>query len=167
MQYRIGNGYDVHRFADRAEEGKPVQLVIGGVQIAHTRALLAHSDGDVLVHALCDALLGALALGDIGGHFPDSDPRHHNCSSLLLLQQVLMLVRETGWDLANADLTVVAQLPRIAPHVTAMRESLGQCMAVSADRVSVKATTTEGLGFAGRQEGIACYAVVLLQRKAS
>lgn len=162
MQFRIGHGYDVHRFADNAEAGACV--TIGGVQIAHTHALLAHSDGDVLVHALCDALLGALALGDIGHHFPDSDPRYRNCSSLLLLQNVLTLVRTEGWNVANADTTLVAQLPRFAPHVQAMRDSLAAAMNVTAAQLSVKATTTEGLGFAGRQEGIACYAVVLLQR---
>lgn len=164
MQYRIGNGYDVHRFAASPENAQPVYLVIGGVRIAHTHALLAHSDGDVLVHALCDALLGALALGDIGRHFPDSDPRYRGANSLLLLQQVLELVRQEGWSLANADLTVVAQLPRIAPHVTAIRETLARCMDVHVGQISVKATTTEGLGFTGRQEGIACYAAALLQQ---
>jgi 2-C-methyl-D-erythritol 2,4-cyclodiphosphate synthase len=162
MEFRIGQGYDVHRFAANAEAG--ACLTIGGVKIAHTHALLAHSDGDVLAHALCDALLGALALGDIGHHFPDSDPRYHNCSSLLLLQNVLTLVRVEGWYVANADTTLVAQLPRFAPHVQAMRESLAAAMNINVGQISVKATTTEGLGFAGRQEGIACYAVVLLQR---
>lgn len=162
MEFRIGHGYDVHRFADQAETGACV--TIGGVQIAHTHTLRAHSDGDVLVHAVCDALLGALALGDIGRHFPDSDPRYRNCSSLLLLQNVLTLVRTEGWNLANMDTTLVAQLPRFAPHVQAMRETLATAMNVTVGQVSVKATTTEGLGFAGRQEGIACYAVVLLQR---
>jgi 2-C-methyl-D-erythritol 2,4-cyclodiphosphate synthase len=159
---RIGNGYDVHRFAAAAEAG--AHITIGGVQIAHTHTLLAHSDGDVLVHALCDALLGALALGDIGRHFPDSDPRYRNCSSLLLLQNVLTLVRTEGWNLGNADLTLVAQAPRFAPHAQTMRETLAAAMNVTAGQISIKATTTEGLGFAGRQEGIACYAVVLLQR---
>ncbi len=162
MEFRIGHGYDVHRFADQAEAGACV--TIGGVQIAHTHILLAHSDGDVLVHALCDALLGALALGDIGRHFPDSDPRYRNCSSLLLLQNVLTLIRTEGWNVANVDTTLVAQLSRFAPHVQAMRETLATAMNVTMGQVSVKATTTEGLGFAGRQEGIACYAVALLQR---
>ncbi len=169
MQIRIGHGYDVHRFADKAEGGAAevgAHITIGGVKIAHTHGLLAHSDGDVLVHALCDALLGALALGDIGKHFPDSDPRYRNCSSLLLLQNVLTLVRAEGWNVANADTTLVAQLPRFAPHVQAMRETLSTAMNVTAGQVSVKATTTEGLGFTGRQEGIACHAVVLLQRMA-
>lgn len=162
MQFRIGHGYDVHRFADNAEAG--AHLTIGGVKIAHTHTLLAHSDGDVLVHALCDALLGALALGDIGRHFPDSDPRYRNCSSLLLLQNVLTLVRTEGWNVANADTTLVAQLPRFAPHVQTMRDTLATAMNVTAAQISVKATTTEGLGFTGRHEGIACHAVVLLQR---
>lgn len=161
MQFRIGHGFDVHRFAAAAESG--AQLTIAGVKIAHTHTLLAHSDGDVLTHALCDALLGALALGDIGRHFPDTDPRYRNCSSLLLLQNVLTLIRSEGWNVANVDTTLVAQLPRFAPHVQAMRESLASAMNVPAGRISVKATTTEGLGFTGRQEGIACHAVVLLQ----
>lgn len=161
MQFRIGNGYDVHRFGEPATAAA---LTIGGVHIPHERPLLAHSDGDVLVHALCDAVLGALALGDIGHHFPDSDPRYRGISSLQLLQHVMTLVLERGWSLANADLTLVAQAPRFAPHIQAMRATLAPVLAVDTDRVSVKATTTEGLGFAGRKEGIACYAVVLLQR---
>jgi 2-C-methyl-D-erythritol 2,4-cyclodiphosphate synthase len=165
MQFRIGHGYDVHRFADQAEPGAFV--TIGGVQISHTHALLAHSDGDVLVHALCDALLGALALGDIGHHFPDSDPRYRNCSSLLLLQNVLTLVRSAGWNVANADTTLVAQLPRFAPHIQVMRDTLATAMNVTVGQISVKATTTEGLGFTGRKEGVACYAVVLLERVVS
>ncbi len=165
MQFRIGHGYDVHRFADQTEPGAFV--TIGGVRISHTHALLAHSDGDVLVHALCDALLGALALGDIGHHFPDSDPRYRNCSSLLLLQNVLTLVRTAGWNVANADTTLVAQLPRFAPHVQLMRDTLATAMNVTVGQISVKATTTEGLGFTGRKEGIACCAVVLLERVVS
>lgn len=165
VQFRIGHGYDVHRFADDPEPG--ARLTIGGVRIAHTHRLLAHSDGDVLVHALCDALLGALALGDIGRHFPDTDPRYRNCSSLMLLQNVLTLVRTEGWNVANVDTTLVAQRPRFAPHVQAMREMLASTMNIGAGQVSVKATTTEGLGFTGRQEGIACYAVALLQKNAA
>jgi len=165
MQFRIGHGYDVHRFAENAEQG--AHVTIGGVEIAHSHRLLAHSDGDVLVHALCDALLGALALGDIGQHFPDSDPRYRNCSSLLLLQNVLTLVRTEGWNVSNVDTTLVAQAPRFAPHVPAIRASLATAMNLVLAQLSVKATTTEGLGFTGRQEGIACYAVVLLQRSAT
>ena len=161
MQFRIGHGYDVHRFADLVDEASFV--TIGGVEIAHPFALIAHSDGDVLVHALCDALLGALALGDIGKHFPDSDPRYRNCSSLLLLQQVMLLIRGEGWELANADTTLIAELPRFAPHVQRMRETLANAMGVAVGSISVKATTTEGLGFTGRREGIACEAVVLIR----
>ncbi len=163
MQFRIGNGYDVHRFADAEESG--AVITIGGVAIASKKRLLAHSDGDVLVHALCDALLGALALGDIGHHFPDTDPRYRGVSSLLLLQQVMMLVGEKAWEIANVDLTLIAQEPRFAPHVLAIRNSLATTMKIAADRISVKATTTEGLGFTGRKEGIACQAVALLQRQ--
>ena len=162
MQFRIGNGYDVHRFAVTEEAG--AAITIGGVAIASKRRLLAHSDGDVLVHALCDALLGALALGDIGHHFPDSDPQYHGISSLLLLQQVMKLVHAKDWEVTNLDLTLIAQEPRFAPHITAIRASLAKALATDTDRISVKATTTEGLGFAGRKEGIACQAVVLLQR---
>jgi 2-C-methyl-D-erythritol 2,4-cyclodiphosphate synthase len=162
MQFRIGNGYDVHRFAVTEEAG--ATITIGGVAIASKRRLLAHSDGDVLVHALCDALLGALALGDIGHHFPDSDPQYRGISSLLLLQHVMKLVRAKNWDVTNLDLTLIAQEPRFAPHVAAIRTSLANALATEVDRISVKATTTEGLGFAGRKEGIACQAVVLLQR---
>jgi len=162
MQYRIGNGYDVHRFAVTEEAG--AAIMIGGVAIASKRRLLAHSDGDVLVHALCDALLGALALGDIGHHFPDSDPQYRGISSLLLLQRVQKLVHDKGWAVTNIDLTLIAQEPRFAPHVTPIRTSLANVLATDMDRINVKATTTEGLGFAGRKEGIACQAVVLLQR---
>ena len=164
MQLRIGNGYDVHRFGDAVAGG--ARITIGGVQIEHERPLLAHSDGDVLVHALCDALLGALALGDIGRHFPDTDARYRGIDSLQLLQHVMTLVHARGWDVANTDMTLVAQAPRFAPHVQAMRERLAPLLGVASDQVSVKATTTEGLGFTGRREGIACYAVVLLQGRA-
>ncbi len=165
MSMRIGNGYDVHRFGDAVPGG--ATLTIGGVQIAHERPLLAHSDGDVLVHALCDALLGALALGDIGRHFPDTDARYRGIDSLQLLQHVMTLVQDRGWQLANVDTTLVAQVPRFAPHVQAMRELLAPMLGVMSDQVSVKATTTEGLGFTGRREGIACYAVVLLQSRSA
>jgi 2-C-methyl-D-erythritol 2,4-cyclodiphosphate synthase len=163
MTIKVGNGYDVHRFAPEAEAD--AFLTIGGVRIAYERRLLAHSDGDVLIHALCDALLGALALGDIGKHFPDTDPRYRGISSVLLLQHVINLVRERGYRVGNADMTLVAQAPKFAPHISAMRETLAQALQVDMDCVSVKATTTEGLGFAGRREGIACYAVVLLESR--
>ena len=164
QQVRIGQGYDVHRFADESESSAHVTLA--GVAIPHTNRLLAHSDGDVLVHALCDALLGALALGDIGKHFPDTDPRYRGISSLVLLTEVCAKVTAAGWSLGNADMTVVAQAPRLAPHIDAMRQSLARCCGAAQDSISIKATTTEGLGFAGRREGIACYASVLLVRSA-
>mgnify|MGYP000038068503 CR=1 FL=1 len=157
---RIGHGYDVHRFAEQAEDAA---ISIGGVQIPHTHKVLAHSDGDVLIHALCDDMLGALALGDIRKHFPDTAARYSNISSRLLLQQVCALVSQKGWSLGNADMTIVAQEPRMAPHIQAMRAKLAACCQVEQERISVKATTTEKLGFAGRKEGLACHAVVLLQ----
>jgi 2-C-methyl-D-erythritol 2,4-cyclodiphosphate synthase len=161
MKFRIGNGYDVHRFV--LVDAVAPTITIGGVQIPHHQQLLAHSDGDVLVHALCDALLGALALGDIGQHFPDTDPNYTNCNSLDLLAHVIDMVVSAGWQVTNADMTLVAQEPRFAPHVIAMRTVLATKMALDSNQISIKATTTEGLGFTGRQEGIACYAVVLLQ----
>jgi len=164
MQIRIGQGYDVHRFASEPEAS--AQLTLAGIAIPHTQRLLAHSDGDVLVHALCDALLGALALGDIGKHFPDTDPRYRGISSMLLLAEVCTKVADAGWQLGNADMTVVAQAPRLAGHIDAMRQSLARGCATHIDNISIKATTTEGLGFAGRKEGIACYATVLLLRSA-
>jgi 2-C-methyl-D-erythritol 2,4-cyclodiphosphate synthase len=163
MQIRIGNGYDVHRFAD--QEDSAAFITIGGVKISHTKILLAHSDGDVLIHALCDALLGAVALGDIGQHFPDTDARFKNCNSMELLAHVVTLLSTTGWHLTNADMTLVAQAPRFSPYVNLMRTTLAASLGVNPDQVSVKATTTEGLGFAGRREGIACYAVVLIHKK--
>lgn len=162
MEIRIGQGYDVHRFADEAESAAWVTL--GGVRIPHSHRLLAHSDGDVVVHALCDALLGALALGDIGKHFPDSDPRYRGIDSLLLLREVCALVTAAGWRLGNADMTVVAQAPRLAAHIDDMRARVAEACCSAVGDISIKATTTEGLGFAGRREGIACYATVLLQR---
>ena len=154
---RIGHGYDVHRF------GVGDGLVLGGVQIPHCRGLEAHSDGDVLIHAICDALLGAVGQGDIGRHFPDTDPANANIDSRLLLRQVVELVHLAGWRLANLDATLVAQVPRMAPHINAMRANLAADLATAADRVNVKATTTEKLGFVGREEGIAAHAVVLLE----
>jgi 2-C-methyl-D-erythritol 2,4-cyclodiphosphate synthase len=154
---RIGHGYDVHRF------GAGDEVVLGGVHIPHTRGLEAHSDGDVLIHALCDALLGAIGEGDIGQHFPDTDPANAGIDSRLLLRRVVQLVHQAGWALANMDATLVAQAPKMAPHIAAMREHLAADMAVGTGRVNVKATTTEKLGFAGREEGIAAHAVVLLE----
>ena len=155
---RIGSGFDVHAFT----QGDSV--VLGGIRIAHTQALLAHSDGDVLIHALCDALLGALALGDIGVHFPPSDPRWKGVDSSVLLAQCQELIRAGGYELGNADITVICELPKITPHVAAMRSHLAHVLKVGIERISVKATTTEKLGFTGRGEGIAAEAVCLIGR---
>ena len=153
---RIGHGYDVHRFCD----GEFVTL--GGVQIAHKFGLLAHSDGDVLLHALSDALLGAAALGDIGKHFPDTDPQFKGADSRVLLRHVLGLVKAKGWQVGNVDATIVAQAPKMAPHIDAMRNLIAADLEVALDQVNVKATTTEKLGFTGREEGVAVHAVALL-----
>ncbi|MBS7663440.1 2-C-methyl-D-erythritol 2,4-cyclodiphosphate synthase [Pseudomonas lalucatii] len=153
---RIGHGYDVHRFA----AGDYVTL--GGVRIPHRFGLLAHSDGDVLLHALCDALLGAAALGDIGRHFPDTDPRFKGADSRALLRHVLGLIRAKGWAVGNVDATIVAQAPKMAPHIPAMCERIAEDLQVGLEQVNVKATTTEKLGFTGREEGIAVHAVALL-----
>lgn len=156
---RIGSGFDVHAFGDGDH------VVLGGVRIAHTRGLLAHSDGDVLIHALCDALLGALALGDIGVHFPPSNPRWKDADSTLLLAQCMTMVRDRGFALANLDATLICEFPKINPHVAAMRARLAEVMQCDIARISVKATTTETLGFTGRGEGIAAQAVVLLESR--
>ena len=154
---RIGIGYDVHAFA----EGR--RLVIGGVEIPHHKGLLGHSDADVLIHAVCDALLGAAALGDIGQHFPDSDPRYHNIDSLKLLQHVGALLAENGYQIANIDSIIIAQQPKMAPHIAAMQTNIARTLGILPGQVSVKATTTEHLGFTGREEGIAAQAAALLQ----
>ena len=153
---RIGHGYDVHRFA----EGR--DLVLGGVKIPHDRGLLGHSDADVLTHAVMDALLGAAALGDIGLHFPDSDPAYLGISSLSLLERVGKLLREKGYSVGNIDATLVAQEPRLRPYIDLMRENIAAALGVDPDLVSVKATTEEGLGFTGERLGIAAHAVCLL-----
>ncbi len=153
---RIGQGYDAHRFA----EGR--RLVLGGVGIPHTLGLAAHSDGDVLIHALCDALLGAAALGDIGRHFPDNSDDFKDIDSRILLRRVIELLREQGLKVINVDSTIVAQQPKLAPHIATMCQRLAEDLQVAVADVNVKATTTEGMGFAGRGEGIASYAVVLL-----
>lgn len=154
---RVGHGYDVHRF----EAGDAI--VIGGVRIAHHQRLAAHSDGDVLLHALCDAVLGALGEGDIGRHFPDNDPANAGIDSRVLLRRVISLAQARGWRLGNADATIIAQAPRMGPHVGAMCANIAADCAVPVTAVNVKATTTERLGFAGREEGIAAHAVVLLE----
>ena len=155
---RIGQGYDVHAFGDGDH------VVLGGVRIAHERGVLAHSDGDVVIHALCDALLGALALGDIGVHFPPSDDRWKDCESRVFLRHCATLLAERGWRLGNADLTVVCERPRVAAHAPAMRANLAADLGVEVDAISVKATTSEKLGFTGRGEGLAAMAVALLVR---
>ena len=158
MDLRIGNGYDVHALAD----GLPLWL--GGVLIESPVGCIAHSDGDVAIHALCDALLGALALGDIGKHFPDTSDEFAGIDSKILLSRVMELVRAEGWKVCNADVTIAMQRPKLAPHIMAMRECLSSVMGVSVQQVSVKATTTEKLGFVGRGEGCEVYAVALLQK---
>ena len=160
--YRIGNGFDVHRFEPEAMEG--ANIVLAGVEIPHTHLLLAHSDGDVLCHALCDALLGALALGDIGQHFPDTDPKYKNVSSLSLLNHCYELLREENWHLQNVDITVIAERPKLSPYNLQMRKSLSEAMQLPVDIFSIKATTSEGLGFTGRGEGIAVQAAVLIKK---
>jgi len=155
---RIGHGYDVHAF------GEGDKIVIGGAVIPHSRGLIAHSDGDVLLHALCDALLGAAALGDIGKHFPDTDMQYRNADSRSLLRMVYSKVKAKGWKLENADMTIVAQKPRMATYIPHMLQNIAADLQAGNDQINVKATTTENLGFAGREEGIAAYAVVLLSK---
>ena len=154
---RIGHGFDAHRFC----EGDHV--VIGGVRIPHSHGMLAHSDGDVLIHAVCDALLGALALGDIGRHFPDTDPALEGVDSALLLEQVMQQVRGRGYRVGNLDATLIAQAPRMGPHIEAMRDRLAELLQTDPGQVNVMATTTEKMGYTGRGEGISAHAVVLLQ----
>jgi 2-C-methyl-D-erythritol 2,4-cyclodiphosphate synthase len=154
---RIGHGFDAHAF----EEGR--RLVLGGVEVPHARGLGGHSDGDVALHALIDALLGAAALGDIGGMFPSSEPAWADANSLDLLRRAHERVRDAGLGVANADVTVIAEAPRLAAHVSSMRDAIAEQLGISVEAVSVKATTTDGLGFTGRGEGIAAFAVVLLE----
>ena len=158
IDFRIGQGFDVHAFGD----GDHVML--GGVRVPHARGVLAHSDGDVVLHALCDAILGALALGDIGKHFPPSDARWKGADSRAFVRHCDALIREHGWKVGNCDLTVVCERPKVGPHALAMREAIAADLGIEIDRVSVKATTTETLGFTGRSEGIAAQAVCLLVR---
>ena len=155
---RIGHGYDVHKF------GGEGPITIGGVSIDYEQGLLAHSDGDVLIHALCDALLGAAALGDIGKHFPDTDSAYAGADSRGLLRDVIARLHNLGYKLVNADMTIVAQAPKMAPHIATMQRLLAEDCAVDTDQINVKATTTEKLGFAGRKEGIAAHAVVLITK---
>lgn len=153
---RIGQGYDVHRLVENRD------LWICGVKVPHTHGLLGHSDADVAIHALCDALLGAAALRDIGYHFPDTDPRYKGADSKILLSEVVRLIGEKGYKVGNVDLTVIAQSPKLKPYIDEMRETLANIMGVAVDSVSIKATTTENLGFEGRKEGISALAVALI-----
>jgi 2-C-methyl-D-erythritol 2,4-cyclodiphosphate synthase len=156
---RVGIGFDAHRFAD----GRP--LVLGGVRLDHPRGLEGWSDADALLHAITDAVMGAAALGDIGRHFPPSDPAWKDADSRELLQAAVTLARRDGWSVANVDATVLAEVPRIAPHVNAMRRVIAEACGIASDRASVKATTMEGMGFVGREEGIAAIAVATLERE--
>ncbi len=156
---RIGHGYDVHKLTEDRD------LILGGVKIPHTLGLLGHSDADVLLHAISDALLGALALGDIGKHFPDTDPAYKGADSLVLLGAVAALIKEKGYRVGNLDAVILAQKPKLAPHIPQMRENIARVLEIPADCVSVKATTEERLGFTGREEGISAHCVVLLMKQ--
>ena len=158
MDFRIGHGYDVHALS----EGLP--LILGGVEIPHSHGLVAHSDGDVAIHAICDALLGAAALGDIGMHFPDTSVDFKGIDSKILLQRVASLLREKGYEIGNIDCTIRLQRPKLRPHIDRMRKALAKAMSIKTDQVSVKATTTEYLGFEGREEGVSVSAVALIFR---
>ncbi|OOE90270.1 2-C-methyl-D-erythritol 2,4-cyclodiphosphate synthase [Salinivibrio sharmensis] len=157
---RIGHGFDVHKF------GGDGPVIIGGVAVPYEQGLVAHSDGDVALHALCDALLGAIAAGDIGQHFPDTSDEWKGADSRMLLRDVYRKVQDKGYCLGNADITIIAQAPKMGPHIDAMREAIASDLCVTVDAVNVKATTSERLGFTGRKEGIACEAVVLLNKEA-
>ena len=158
---RIGHGYDVHKLAENRD------LIIGGVKIPHTLGLLGHSDADVLLHAVSDALLGALALGDIGKHFPDTDPEYEGADSLKLLAKVVELIGEKGYEVSNLDAIIIAQKPKLAPYIDQMRKNIADTCHADISQVSVKATTEEHLGFTGREEGISAHCVALLERKES
>jgi 2-C-methyl-D-erythritol 2,4-cyclodiphosphate synthase len=155
---RVGQGYDVHRFKDGGD------VILGGVKIPYEQGLEAHSDGDVVLHALCDAILGAAALGDIGKHFPDTDPEFKGADSRVLLRHVYGIVQEKGYKLVNADITIIAQAPKMSPHIAAMCRNIADDLKVDVDCINVKATTTEKLGFEGRKEGIAVQAIVLIEK---
>lgn len=157
--FRIGNGYDVHRLV------KGRKLILGGVEIPHTLGLDGHSDADALVHAICDALLGAIGKGDIGKYFPDTDPKWKGVSSLILLREVGVMCQEQGFAIANIDSIIAAEKPKIAPHITAMKKNIAGALGIDQDQVNVKATTTETLGYIGREEGMAATAVALLQKR--
>lgn len=156
--FKIGFGYDVHKLV----EGR--KLILGGVEIPHEKGLLGHSDADALLHSICDALLGALALGDIGKHFPDTDPKYKNADSKILLSEVYKLIKEHGYKLGNVDSTIVIEKPKMAPHILKMRETISAILECGIEQVSVKATTSEKMGFVGTEEGVKVYAVVLLTK---
>ena len=154
--YRIGHGYDVHRF------GEGDFIVLGGIKIPHNHGFIAHSDGDVLIHSLCDALLGSIAAGDIGQHFPDSDDQYKDIDSRLLLEKINQLLKRNQYLIANIDISIVAQTPKMSPHIQSMRQSLANVLNIAHTQINIKATTTEKLGFTGRQEGIAVHSVVMV-----
>ena len=156
---RIGHGFDVHKFGGKGP------LILAGVAVPFEHGFVAHSDGDVAIHALCDAILGALCLGDIGNHFPDTDDQYENISSRILLRHVVGLMTERGYQMGNGDITIVAQAPKMAPHLLAMRQCLSEDLNCDFEQINVKATTTEKLGYTGRKEGVAVHCVVLLQAK--
>lgn len=156
---RIGFGYDVHGFAENRK------LIMGGVEIEYGKGLSGHSDADVLLHAICDSLLGALALGDIGKHFPNTDPKYKNIDSKILLEKTYGLVKDTGYVLCNIDSTIVLQEPKMAPYISSMRKVIAEVLNIGVEQISIKATTSEGLGFEGRSEGVSAYAIVLLNKK--
>jgi len=158
MKIRVGFGYDVHRLVEGRE------LWLGGIKLEHTLGLLGHSDADVLIHALCDALLGAANMRDIGYHFPDTSSDFKGIDSKILLRQTMDLIRSKGYELGNADITVAAEKPKLNPHIEEMKSCLAEVMKTDVDNISIKATTTEKLGFTGRQEGIAAYATVLIEK---
>jgi len=156
--FKIGFGYDVHKLV----EGR--KLILGGVEIQHEKGLLGHSDADALLHSICDALLGALALGDIGKHFPDTDPKYKNADSKILLTEVYKLIKERGYKLGNLDSTIVIEKPKIAPHILKMRETISSILECDIEQVSVKATTSERMGFVGTEEGVKVYAIALITK---
>lgn len=157
MNIKIGHGYDVHQLVSGRK------LILGGVEITHDKGLLGHSDADVVLHAICDAILGALALGDIGQHFPDTDPKYEGIDSRHLLQQITALMSSKNYKMCNLDVTIVAQAPKLSNHLSLMRENIASDLKSTIDQINIKATTTEKLGFVGRQEGIEAHAVILLQ----
>jgi len=158
MSFRVGFGFDVHQLQDG------IDFWLGGIKVPHTKGGLGHSDADVLIHSICDALLGAANLGDIGKHFPDKDPKYKGVDSKVLLKEVMILIRKNGYELGNLDSTICLETPKIGSYISQMQEALSDCMGVNKDLLSIKATTTEKLSFVGREEGVSAYATVLIQR---